>query len=272
MTSTDLPRVVVTDMDGTVVRRDETVSDRTKEAFERLAERGVTVIAATGRGPRLQEWTLSQIPAAHHLVMGQGAFVYDTHANDRPVQLASQYVSGRVLADAVGRIEEQVDNVFLVAESADPDAPLRGDEMPVWPWELPRSNTPREEALAGEFVKLYFWPESLDSDTVLEKASPLLEGSPVGITESGVGILELGPAGMDKWRGIEPILDRLDAGWHDVLAFGDAINDLGMLERAGRAVAMPQGHRRVIDTAPEAAPGDNDQDGVAQYIERLLGD
>ncbi|WP_025273093.1 HAD hydrolase family protein [Haloglycomyces albus] len=267
----ELPKVLVTDLDGTIVRGDETVSPRTHAALRRAIDHGITVIGATGRGPRLLNWTVSDhIPMADHLIMAQGAFVYDTTDSHNPRRLSSQLIDGEILYEQVQRIESHIDKVYMMAESDDPDTPLSGDDMPVWPWDLSTVVRDRRAALTGPMVKLYFWPDSLDSDTVLEKAEPLLADTEVGITESGVGMLELSPAGMDKWRGIEAVLKERQVGWHEVLAFGDALNDLGMLSRAGRSVAMPQGHQRILDAADEIAPADNDGDGVARYLERLL--
>ena len=49
----ELPKLVATDLDGTIVRSDDTVSARTAAAFERLRALGIPIVGVTGRGPRL---------------------------------------------------------------------------------------------------------------------------------------------------------------------------------------------------------------------------
>ena len=75
MRSSGLPKLVATDLDGTLVRSDERVSAYTRDVLERVRAAGIHVVGATGRGPRLTELVRSDIPAADFLVMGGGSRV-----------------------------------------------------------------------------------------------------------------------------------------------------------------------------------------------------
>jgi hydroxymethylpyrimidine pyrophosphatase-like HAD family hydrolase len=79
-TRTGLPRIIATDLDGTVVRSDDTVSDRTHAAFAAARDAGITVVGVTGRGPRLLELSRRDLPSADFLVLAQGAHVVDLRA------------------------------------------------------------------------------------------------------------------------------------------------------------------------------------------------
>ncbi|GAB3220337.1 HAD family hydrolase [Glycomyces halotolerans] len=265
------PRLVVTDLDGTLVRSDETVSPRSMAALKRLAASGVIVVGATGRGPRLLDLCRNDVPSADFLVLGQGAFVYECRYDDTVVQLADRSVDGEVIYEALQLIENRVGPLRALAEPAEPERNITGDEMPDWPWPAVTLQTaPRHEAFRGPMVKGYFVSDTLSGHELLLEAQEVVDTDKVAVTESGVGILEVCPVGVNKAAGIQVVLDQFDIDWDDVVAFGDATNDLPMLRSAGHAVAMPHAHPWVKEAADEIAPAGNDDDGVAQYIEAIL--
>ncbi|WP_026925634.1 HAD-IIB family hydrolase [Glycomyces arizonensis] len=265
------PRLVATDLDGTLVRSDETVSPRSMAALKRLAASGVIVVGATGRGPRLLDLCRNDIPSADFLVMAQGAFVYECRYDDSIVELANRSVEGELIHEALRLIENEAGPLRAIAEPAAADRPLSGDAMPNWPWPaVTLKVAPREEAFAGPMVKGYFVSDTISGPDLLAVAKGVVDADKVTVTESGVGILEVCPVDVSKAAGIQVVLDKFDIDWDDVLAFGDATNDLSMLRKAGHAVAMPHAHPWVKEAADELAPAGNDDDGVAQYIEELL--
>jgi len=265
------PRLVATDLDGTVVRSDETVSPRTMSALKRLAASGVILVGATGRGPRLLDMCRNDVPSADFLVLAQGAFVYECRYDDTVVQLADRSVDGAVLHKALRLIEAEVGPLRAIAEPADPERLLTGDPMPDWPWPAVVLETaPREIAFTGSMVKGYFVSDEYTGPELLVAAKDVIDPNLVSVTESGVGMLEVCPVGVTKAAGIQVVLDKFGIDWADVLVFGDATNDLSMMEAAGHSVAMPNGHPWVQAAATEIAPAGNNDDGVAQYIEELL--
>ncbi len=265
------PRLVATDLDGTLVRSNETVSPRSMAALKRLAASGVIVVGATGRGPRLLDLCRNDVPSADFLVMAQGAFVYECRYDDSVVELANRSVEGELIHEALRLIENEAGPLRAIAEPAEPDRPLSGDAMPNWPWPaVTLKVTPREEAFAGPMVKGYFVSDTIGGPDLLTLAQGVVDTDKVTVTESGVGILEVCPVDVTKSAGIQVVLDKFDIGWEDVLAFGDATNDLPMLRSAGHAVAMPHAHPWVKEAADEIAPAGNDDDGVAQYVEAVL--
>src|SRR5689334_24116536 len=100
-----LPKLIATDLDGTLVRSDDTVSAYTHEVLDRVRAAGIRIVGATGRGPRLSELTRNDIRAADFLVLAQGGWVLDE--ND-PVPLRTARLSGAVLAGVLGELEQTV--------------------------------------------------------------------------------------------------------------------------------------------------------------------
>jgi hypothetical protein len=74
---------------------------------------------------------------------------------------------------------------------------------------------------------------------------------------------------VTKAAALESWCDGLGIGAEDVWAFGDMPNDLPMIVWAGTAFAVANAHPDVIAAADHVCPS-NDEDGVAQVLERLL--
>ena len=98
-----------------------------------------------------------------------------------------------------------------------------------------------------------------------------MEGSDdVAVTTSISGNAEFNAAGVDKGVGLAMLRTKLGIDRMHVIAFGDNENDLEMLEGAGIGVAMGNSKQYVKDAANEVT-GDNDHDGVAEFLERFFG-
>ena len=98
-----LPKLIATDLDGTLVRSDDTVSAYTHEVLDRVRAAGIPVVGATGRGPRLTELTRNDIRAADFLVMAGGGRVVDQSDPAGPVVLRDERLPGAVLAELLRR-------------------------------------------------------------------------------------------------------------------------------------------------------------------------
>jgi len=89
-------------------------------------------------------------------------------------------------------------------------------------------------------------------------------------TLSGAPFVEVMAEGVTKATGLARLCAHLGIDRADVVAFGDALNDVEMLRWAGRGVAMA-GAEAVVQDAADETTASNDDDGVAQVIERMLG-
>ena len=125
-----LPKLIATDLDGTLVHSDDTVSAYTHEVLDRVRAAGIRIVGATGRGPRLTELTRNDIRAADFLVLAQGGWVLDQGENHL---LRSVRLSGPALATVLSELEAEVGPLSVMVEALDHDgAPLWGDFDPTW--------------------------------------------------------------------------------------------------------------------------------------------
>ncbi|GHJ46735.1 hydrolase [Catellatospora sp. TT07R-123] len=266
-----LPKLVATDLDGTVVRSDATVSGFTHSVFERVRAAGVPIVGATGRGPRLEELSRIDLPHADLLVLGGGGRVLDLREPGLPRVLRDARLPGTTLAALVDALEQRLGPVKLLVEALDtPNSPIWGDDVTDWPYPDDVRVQPRAESLGHDIIKAFVRVGGDDdSDTLLRTARALVPAETAAFTHSGLGWVEITPPNVDKASGLAVVAEELGVDPADVLVFGDMPNDIPMFEWAGRRVAVANAHPEVIALADETTLS-NDRDGVAVYLDGLL--
>ena len=209
MARIELPKLVATDLDGTLVRSDETVSDYSLAVLRKVREAGVTLVGVTGRGPRLIELCRRDLPVADLFVMANGAYVLDQRDPDAVRVLRRERLPGPDLAEALRRIEGVAGPLSVLVEALeDPRAPLWGDSHVVWPYPewVPYD---RAEALAGPVYKGFASAPHLDADELLALAAEVVPPELATITQSGLGYIELTAPGVDKATGLAVVAEEL---------------------------------------------------------------
>lgn len=266
-----LPKLIATDLDGTLVRSDDTVSTYTHLVLDRVRASGIPIVGATGRGPRLTELTRNDIRAADYLVMAGGGRVVDQTDSAGPVVLRDERLSGPVLLSLLTALEEEVGPLTVMVEALDAhDAPLWGDQDPSWRYPDVVELRTRAEALGGEVIKAFARTADHHVDALLEAARRIIPPAAAAVTQAGLGFIEICPPGVDKATGLAVVAHALGVDADEVLVFGDMPNDLPMFEWAGWGrVAVSNAHPTVRALADEITLC-NDDDGVAVYLDRLL--
>jgi Cof subfamily protein (haloacid dehalogenase superfamily) len=263
-----LPKLVATDLDGTLVRSDDTVSAYTHEVLDRVRAAGIRIVGATGRGPRLAELTRNDIRAADFLVLAQGGWVID---RADPVPLRAERLPGHVVAQVLADLEDEVGPLSVMVEALDhSDAPLWGDLDPTWRYPVAVQERPRAECLTGDVIKAFARSFDRNVDDLLAAAQRIVPASVASVTQAGLNYVEICPPGVDKGTGLAVVAQSIGVDPDDVLVFGDMPNDLPMFAWAGWSrVAVANAHPSILEAADEVTLS-NDEDGVAVYLDRLL--
>ncbi|MEV4507943.1 HAD family hydrolase [Dactylosporangium sp. NPDC049525] len=266
-----LPKLIATDLDGTLVHSDDTVSDYTRAVLERVKAAGIHIVGATGRGPRLTELVRSDIPSADFLVMGGGSRVVDVRDPEHPVVLRDERLDGDALAEVLTRLEHELGTLSVLIEAGDHhEAPLWGDADPHWRYPDVVEARVRAECLTGPVLKGFARHPTCDVDELLAVAERVIPPSMATITQAGLGYIEICPPGVDKATGLRFVATALGIDPGDVLVFGDMPNDVPMFRWAGFGrVAVANAHPALKALADETTLT-NDEDGVATYLEAML--
>jgi Cof subfamily protein (haloacid dehalogenase superfamily) len=268
MVKPGLPKLVATDLDGTLVRSDDTVSEYTHAVLDRVRAAGIRIVGATGRGPRLAELTRNDIRAADFLVLAQGGWVLD---ETDPVPLRAERLSGRVLRTVLTDLEAELGPLSVMVEALpEADAPLWGDLDPMWKYPVNVIERTRAECLSGDVIKAFVRSVDYDVDDLLAAAAHIVPEHVAWVTQAGLNFVEICPPGVNKGTGLAVVAQAVGVDPADVLVFGDMPNDLPMFGWAGWSrVAVANAHPSILAAADEVTLT-NDEDGVAVYLDRLL--
>ncbi|MEV0194076.1 HAD family hydrolase [Kitasatospora purpeofusca] len=258
--------VVATDLDGTLLRSDLSVSARTRAALARAEAAGARHLVVTGRAAAGCRTLLERIDYRGLAICGQGAQLYDVGA-DR--LLSSTALHAPTVRPLVARIAEQAGPLRLAVVTTG----LAG-EFKVLPgfesrlrhgWRLAEQP---DDLWAQPVDKVLIRHDHLNDDELAALAQQVCADH-VTVTHSGEGLVELLPAGVSKASGLAAAAAMLGFKPDETLAFGDMPNDIPMIEWAGHGVAMANAHPELRRRADETAPS-NEDDGVAAVLERLF--
>ncbi|HEV7653971.1 MAG TPA: Cof-type HAD-IIB family hydrolase [Mycobacteriales bacterium] len=260
-------RMAATDLDGTLIRTDGTVSQRTCDAMHAAEAAGIVLALVTGRPPR---WMAPVAEATGHAgvaVCANGALLYDLHTE---TVLDSSLLDVESQHRVVAALRSVAPGLSFAAEYA----PGFGHEAGYrHGWDLGLTDVrvgPAEEILDRPVAKLLARHRTMSADELLALAVEVLGGSVAVTSSSREALLEISAAGVTKASALAALAGRQGISPAEVVAFGDMPNDLPMLAWAGRAVAVANAHPEVLALADEITAS-NDEDGVALVLERLAG-
>jgi Cof subfamily protein (haloacid dehalogenase superfamily) len=261
--------LVATDLDGTLLRSDKTISERTAEVLARIAAEGTHVAIVTGRPIRWIPSVYGQLRAPLPTVCSNGAIVYDPDADE---VLRADPLAPELLGEVCRRLRAEVPGITFAVEIADSREMRYESAWEIWddadPVVVRPLNAP-EELYAVPAVKLLARSNGFASAPFAATAAGCLAGLAEVTHSSNSGLVEISAAGVTKAAGLAWLCERLGVAAEDVLAFGDMPNDVPMLSWAGRAVAVDNAHPAVHEVADEVTLS-NDDDGVAVYLEKLF--
>jgi Cof subfamily protein (haloacid dehalogenase superfamily) len=269
------PRLVASDLDGTLLTSSGEVSARTRAAIDAYRAAGIPVVGVTGRGPRLLDSVRAALGGTGIAVLAQGGYVVDL---DRTEVLRTVGMSRDDATAVIAAIEEVSGELIVAVEDAAEQAealrPLRVQHGFDWPYPEPAHLLPRHEVLpVGAVLKVFLRSSRLGEDELLELARGVVDPTVAELTHAGLGFIEVLPPGVTKATGLAVALEHHRVGFGDVLVFGDMPNDLPMIEAVtaagGRSVAMANAHPQVLAAAADRTSG-SDADGVARYLEAVL--
>ena len=266
--------IVFTDLDGTLLKKDKTISDRTMQAIKDIRDKGVLWVVATAR-PEVAVNMYDELKYADALITLNGA----------RIRLHDKVISNGFTPEEARKILEvltQEDGLVLTVETS---GGIFGNiEIPEW-------ETPKVEDLislvdiydiykilvAGRDHELPTIRQDRESFCSIEELDKTVKES---ITSTGLKesvyfsvvegwLYQMMSRNATKWKGCELVLKTEDICAGQAVYFGDDNDDADCISNAGLGVAMGNAIERVKDAADITALS-NEEDGVAKVLEELL--
>ena len=265
-TLAELPRLIATDLDGTLLRRDGSVSPRALLALKRARTAGIELVIATGRPPRHVAKIEGAVELGAIAICINGALTYDL---ERGAVVRESRLQAALAHELVLDLRRHLPGICFAVEVG-----LEFGWEPSYGRVSKRSEPPHfpvSDALAlskNGVSKLIARHPDFAAEELIARSSSILEGR-ASVSYSGAPFVEISAAHVSKASALAIHCTERSILPSQVLSFGDMPNDLPMLEWAGRSIAMANAHHDVLAKVREVTLS-NEEDGVAIVVERLL--
>ena len=262
----DPVQMIAIDLDGTLLRSDNTIGLASIDAIRSACARGVRVVLATARPPRGVSAFYTQLGLDTLQINHNGALIYDQGRREAirhlPLEgeLARKVVkTARRIAPKISICVDVVDTLYT--DRKDADLPLSGADVQSATGSLDR-------VLDQPVTKIFMSDKSNVLADIQMSVQQRLSGR-VAFTTSHMRLLQIVRGGVDKSVALAEVAKHYCVDAPGIMAIGDAPNDLGMLKWAGLAVAVKNAWSDVLKAAHFVVPS-NDEDGVAEAIQRYV--
>jgi Cof subfamily protein (haloacid dehalogenase superfamily) len=252
-------KMIVTDLDRTLLRTDKTISAYTAEVLNRCRERGIKIVFATARPKRtVESFAAIAGEAVDALILHNGAVVYIGGALHTCFGIEPK-VRDKILLSVSRDFPEvalsvEIDDTlyanFDVSEIWEETTAVRTDftKLPVKPADkiIIGSPEPFDAALFAQYIPADLYIETSSSEQM--------------------NVELIMNSNATKWEAVKIVAEYFKIQTEEIAAFGDDYNDISMLKNCGAGVAVSNS----INEAKAAADyicDSNDNDGVAKWIE-----
>ncbi|ROQ67542.1 hypothetical protein EDD93_1983 [Streptomyces sp. 840.1] len=267
-------RLIATDLDGTLLRDDKTVSDRTVAALAAAEQAGIEVFFVTGRPARWMGVVSDHVHGHGLAICANGAAVADLHDGGRLLKVRA--LDRATALDVVQTLRAAAPGTSFAVELAtgihyepsyppfhlDPGATVAIAEK------LLHEETP---GTGAPVLKLLAHHGELAPDDFLALARTAAGDRASFTRSSPSALLEVSGPGVSKASTLELCCAERGVSPAEVVAFGDMPNDVEMLSWAGTSYAMGNAHPAAL-AAATGRTSTNNEDGVAVVIERIIAE
>jgi Cof subfamily protein (haloacid dehalogenase superfamily) len=273
-------QMIVIDLDGTLLSPTGTVTPATKAAIRRALDAGLLVCFATGRNWTESRDVLDELEHYPTAVFVGGAMVMDTHQR---VTLHRTLVNPALAADICDHLEQAGHAALALQDCGDAgvdylisgDAPIN-EATRAW-MAVTKAKLHRVPSLAAyaheNTIRLGICAEPAEVRRIKQELEERF-GSRVfcqnlNVPTYGVEVLEIFDPAVNKWEGVLHLARRHEVTADRIIAIGDDVNDLPMIQNAGLGVAMGNA-REQVKAAADRVIGTNTEDGLAGFIHELV--
>jgi len=269
-------KVIACDLDGTLLKDDKSISERTREALKRITDRGVIFLPSTGRTHRELPDALKDLDFLHYALCCNGGAVYD-YAKDKYI-----YEDSIPFELAVEVLEYSKDLPVYETVVVNGERIVQGDQNDEiadyikqvavkgilfnFKGAFDVAEAFRLRKLNAQKILLYL-DRGADKDSVISDLS--LRFKDLSVSSSGPLFIEVNIKCVDKGKALRDFCELMNIPIEESMAFGDAENDISMLDAAGLSIVMENGTEKTKEHGDIICPSNND-DGVAEVIERYF--
>jgi len=234
-------KLIALDMDGTLLNNQQEISEENRAAIAKAQEQGVHVVLSTGRSLLTCREYSQSLQLSSYLITVNGSEIWDESGQ----LVERKLIDASHIEKMWNLTQEHKLNFWAVTTDK------------VWRDEFP------EDIASQEWLKFgYDIPDDALREEVLKQIAGI---SDFEIRNSSLTNLEINALGINKAKGIMTVCDRLGISMDEVIAMGDSLNDMAMIEAAGCGIAMGNAQEAVKEAA-DWVTDTNVNNGVAKAI------
>ena len=262
-------QVVASDLDGTLLSPDHTLSSYAKETLRLLTAQGIHFVFATGRHHVDVGQIRDGLEIKAYMITSNGARVHDTDGN----LVFAHNLDSDIAADLFGVVHDNPDIITNVYRDDDWFMNRhRPEEMQYFKEAVFNYSLFEPGMLEPKGIsKIYFTCDKHETLLPLEQAINARWGDRVNVSFSTLTCLEVMAGGVSKGHALEAVSKAMGYSLKECIAFGDGMNDAEMLSMAGKGCIMSNAHQRLKDLLPELEViGTNGDNAVPKYLRKLF--
>lgn len=234
-------KLIALDMDGTLLNNQQEISEENRAAIAKAQEQGVHVVLSTGRSLLTCREYAQSLQLSSSLITVNGSEIWDESGQ----LVERKLIDASHIEKMWNLTQEHKLNFWAVTTDK------------VWRDEFP------EDIASQEWLKFgYDIPDDALREEVLKQIAGI---SDFEISNSSLTNLEINALGINKAKGIMTVCERLGISMDEVIAMGDSLNDMAMIEAAGCGIAMGNAQEAVKEAA-DWVTDTNVNNGVAKAI------
>jgi len=249
-------KLIITDLDNTLLRSDKSISKYTAKVFERIRAKGYLIAFATARGCAISRFVEKIKP---DIIVSNGGATISVHGEVIYRNLLSEKDVETIIAMCYAFTD---DKALITVENDD------GYYCNFIPSDPDRRSVFTYSDFKNFRAPAYKVSPELEKDEWAEAIVKACSNCTL-LNFTGEKWRRYAGGHSDKETALKILVEHLGITLDDVVAFGDDINDLGMLKLAGTAVAVSNAIDEVKAIADHITDS-NDQDGVARFLERVV--
>lgn len=263
-------KLIAIDMDGTTLRDDKTVSQRTRDAMNRLISKGVIIVPSTGRPALNLVEEILKVDGINYSITSNGALLTD-YRNKKIIHGA--YLPADAAVDTIRMLRSFNGYIYAHSDDKSLNSPDPYGESQN---EVPDISKDQKESLdiMAEYIlknkppiqKIAMLSRSREDQDKVLSAKHLFKN--INVNSSGANNIEFNSIEASKGIALRRLCRLLNIPREQVAAIGDNENDLSMLRFAGYKVAMGNALASVKKVASEITLT-NQEDGVAAFLEKI---
>lgn len=269
-------RMVVSDLDGTLLNSQKQVSDGNAQAIMKLKDHKAVFVMATGRSDVMTRAYTKQLKNVDIVIGCDGAVIrnirtgeilYENHLSretcHKTFEICQKYdLQYYVFAKDELVSDDPENERFLIHQKF--NQTVEEDEQ------IPMQIVDDLNEYVKDHIVYKIVASHNDTKYLDEVAEVIKKETDADAIRSGKRVLAVKARGVSKAEAIKKLAQILEVSIEDIIAFGDEVNDIEMLKLAGLGIAMENADD-VVKEAADRIAGNNDQDGVGKELEKIFG-